>query len=180
MKKESRYVEISSDQSTVFILPVKSSCFAGNRGYCNHLMALLFELADYSLYLLDFVPEEICSTNKKKQLGILSEATTLKDPIMISPIRVTMIRKVLVVLYMTRDDVKPIFRKFLIFIKKLMERDKRTRVAHAINLNLKNKYETQCSDFVIGSTLSHQLLVPESHITLVTTSIAQVKQIIYS
>ena len=61
-----------------------------------------------------------------------------------------------------------------------MERDKRTRVAHAINLNLKNKYETQCSDFVIGSTLSHQLLVPESHITLVTTSIAQVKQIIYS
>ena len=32
---------------------------AGKSGYCNHVMALLFELADYSLNQLKHIPEEI-------------------------------------------------------------------------------------------------------------------------
>ena len=33
------------------------SCPAGKSGYCNHVMALLLELADYSLRGLKRVPE---------------------------------------------------------------------------------------------------------------------------
>ena len=32
---------------------------AGNSTYCNHVMGLLFEIADYSLHQLSRVPEEI-------------------------------------------------------------------------------------------------------------------------
>ena len=44
------------------INPVKAgcSCPAGKSGYCNHVMALLFELTDYSLNQLKAIPEALC------------------------------------------------------------------------------------------------------------------------
>ena len=39
---------------------------AGKSGYCNHLMALLFKLADYSLSQLKSVPEEVAITSKNR------------------------------------------------------------------------------------------------------------------
>ena len=49
-----------------------------------------------------------------------------------------------------------------------MQKDKRIGFAHAIDLNLVAKSKAKCGDFVIGSTLSHQLLPLESHITVIT------------
>ena len=49
-----------------------------------------------------------------------------------------------------------------------MQKDKRIRFAHAIDLNLVAKSKTQYGGFVTGSTLSHQLLTLESHITVIT------------
>ena len=67
MKKEFRNMEVSLDRNTGFVTAAKCSCPAGNSGYCNHIMALLFELADYSLNQLDCVPEEISCTSKNRQ-----------------------------------------------------------------------------------------------------------------
>ena len=40
------------------IIFAKYSCPAGESGYCNHIMALLFEIVDYSLHQLISIPEE--------------------------------------------------------------------------------------------------------------------------
>ena len=79
-------MEVSLDQNTGFVTAAKYSCPAGNSGYCNHIMVLLFELANYSLNQVDCVPEEILCTSKNRQWGIPSEAQTFKDPIIKSPI----------------------------------------------------------------------------------------------
>ena len=53
-------------------LEAKCDCPAGNLGYCNHIMALLFELADYSLSELKTVPVEIACTSKSRQWDVPS------------------------------------------------------------------------------------------------------------
>ena len=45
---------------------------AGNSGSCNHAVALLLELADYSLRGLKKVPEEKACTSVARQWGIPS------------------------------------------------------------------------------------------------------------
>ena len=73
MKEEFRNMEVSLDRSTGFVSAAKCSCPAGNRGYCNHIMAILFELPDYSLNQLDSVTE-ISYTNKNRQWGIYKKS----------------------------------------------------------------------------------------------------------
>lgn len=73
MKKEFREVEVSLNRETGLLVSSKCSCPAGKSGYCNHVMALLFELADYSLNQFKIVPEEIACTSKSRQWGIPGE-----------------------------------------------------------------------------------------------------------
>ena len=74
MKEEFRNMEVSLDRSTGFVTAAKCSCPASNRGYCNRIMAILFELPDYSLNQLDSVTEEISYTNKNRQWGIYKKS----------------------------------------------------------------------------------------------------------
>ena len=46
------------------------SCPAGLSGYCNHIMALLLELADYSLNSFKVVPSEIACTSTLRKWGV--------------------------------------------------------------------------------------------------------------
>ena len=46
------------------------SCPAGKLGYCNHIMALLLEIADYSLHQYQVIPEEIACTSRLRQWGL--------------------------------------------------------------------------------------------------------------
>ena len=46
MKKGSRDVVVVLDRSSAIVSEAKYMCPAGNSGYCNHVMALLLELAD--------------------------------------------------------------------------------------------------------------------------------------
>ena len=46
------------------------TCPAGKSGYCNHIMVLMFEIANYSLHQLKTVPEETSFTSKKRQWGV--------------------------------------------------------------------------------------------------------------
>ena len=57
-------------------------CPAGNSGYWNHIMAVLYELADYSLYSLKSIPLELACTSKIRQWGIPGEKYSRKAPVM--------------------------------------------------------------------------------------------------
>ena len=59
MKKELRTIRLNLNINTGYVNNAMCSCPAGLSGYCNHVMALLLELADYSLNQLQNVPEEL-------------------------------------------------------------------------------------------------------------------------
>ena len=67
MKKEKRSVAVKLCTTTRKVLDGSCSCPAGKSGYCNHVMALLLELADYSLRQLKSVPEGIVCTSRLRQ-----------------------------------------------------------------------------------------------------------------
>ena len=80
-------MKVSLDGNIAFAMAAKCSCPAANSGSCSHIMAILFELADYSLNQVNCVPEEISCTSKNRQWGIPSEAQTFRDPIIKSRIK---------------------------------------------------------------------------------------------
>ena len=63
------------------VLNDSCSCPAGKSGYCNHVMALLLELADYSLRQFKSVPEGIVCASRLRQWGVPGE-TMQKAPVM--------------------------------------------------------------------------------------------------
>ena len=58
------------------------TCPAGRSGYCNHVMGLLFELADYSLQQLKVVPEDGACTSKLRQWGVPSNKFKFPKPVL--------------------------------------------------------------------------------------------------
>ena len=56
MKKEKRFVEVYLCRKSSKVISSHCSCPAGNSGYCNHIMAMLYEIADYSLHSFKSVP----------------------------------------------------------------------------------------------------------------------------
>ena len=70
MKKDFRKVFIKLSQTNGEVQQGYCTCPAGLSGYCNHVMALLLEVADYSLNQLKSVPEEITCTSRLRQWGI--------------------------------------------------------------------------------------------------------------
>ena len=63
MKKELRNVRIQLCKRTGEVYKATCSCPAGKSGYCNHVMALLYETAKYSLNQLTEVPQEKACTS---------------------------------------------------------------------------------------------------------------------
>ena len=58
-EKEKRSVIVQLDKTLGEVKSAKCSSPAEKSGYCNHVMAPLFKLADYSLNQLKHIPEEI-------------------------------------------------------------------------------------------------------------------------
>ena len=73
MKKEKRSVAVKLSTITSKVLDSSCSCPAGKSGYCNHMMARLLELADYSLSQFKSVPEGIACTSRLHQWVIPGE-----------------------------------------------------------------------------------------------------------
>ena len=63
------------------------SCPASKSGYCNHVMALLLELADYSLRGLKEVPEEKACTSVTRQWEIHGNKDFPKAPVISTTIK---------------------------------------------------------------------------------------------
>ena len=79
--KTERDVLVALDRSAGNGLSAKCTCPAGQSGYCNHVMALLFKIADYSLNQLECVPEDISCTSRLRQWGVSGESSN-KAPVM--------------------------------------------------------------------------------------------------
>ena len=160
MKKEFREVKVSLNRETGLVVLSKCSCPAGNSGYCNHVMALLFELADYSLHQLETVPEETACTSKSRQWGIPGQSGATKVPAMTRTVKKLCDKRgISCTLYdarinESRSDLKI---RALELQGKLQQKDERIGFAHCIDMSLTQKTCTKFGEFSVGSTLSHQL-----------------------
>ena len=81
MKKEKRSVAVKLSAISSKVLDDSCSCPAWKSGYCNHMIALLLELADYSLSQFKFIPKEYASTSRLRQWGVPGEIMQ-KAPVM--------------------------------------------------------------------------------------------------
>ena len=70
MKKELRHVRIQLYKRTGEVYKAKCSCPAGKSGYCNHVMALLYKIAEYSLNQLTEIPQENACTSVLRKWGV--------------------------------------------------------------------------------------------------------------
>ena len=87
MKKEYHSQNITLQYETGDIISAYCSCKAGKSSYCNHIMALLPDLAEYSLYELTEVPSEVAGTRKARKWGIPDEKDFPKEPILSTTIQ---------------------------------------------------------------------------------------------
>lgn len=67
MKKEKRRVAVKLNRRDRKVELSFCNCPAGSRGYCNHVMKLLFEITDSSLHHLSRVPKVMTCTSRLSQ-----------------------------------------------------------------------------------------------------------------
>ena len=82
MKNKTRMMNIVIDKKASNVVKGHYTCPAGKSDYCNHIMALLFEIADYLLRQLKTVPEEASCTSKKRQCGVPTDKQKYPLPVM--------------------------------------------------------------------------------------------------
>jgi hypothetical protein len=172
MKKDIWEVTVHISQNSSQVIYACCSCPAGMSGYCNHVMALLLELADYSTKLLKKVPTEISCTSKQRQWGIPGEKKRYKAPIMSSIIKKENNKRGI---KSTLYDPRLLFNeqymnlKVLEIQKKLIEVNYKIGFAHVVPPIHTYKYvNTRFGPFPTGSPLSMHLQVVEPHFEIVS------------
>ena len=82
MKKEKHFVEAYLCRKYSKFKSSHCSCPAGNSGYYNHIMVMLYGIANYFLLSLTSVPLELACTSKIRQWGVPGERYCRKAPVM--------------------------------------------------------------------------------------------------
>ena len=80
-KKIKRDIVVTIPRKTSKVEKAKCSCLGGASCYCNHMIAVLFEIADYFLKGLTEVPQEVSFTSQARNYGIPGESDPFKEPI---------------------------------------------------------------------------------------------------
>lgn len=93
MKKVHRVVEVQLNRRNGEVEHAKCNCPAGMSGYCNHVMALLLELAEYSLNNLKRVPTEKACTSVLRKWGVPGNKETVKYPVMKTVLHSSVMKK---------------------------------------------------------------------------------------
>ena len=87
-------MSITIDRKTGLVISGSCTCPAGKSGSCNHVMAILFELADYSLRGLRTVPKEKACTSTLQKWGVPGENSShLKEPVMKTTVQKSVSKK---------------------------------------------------------------------------------------
>ena len=170
MKAEKRQMNISLNLKTGSVIKGNCTCPAGKSGYCNHVMALLFQLADYSLHQIKTVPTEVACTNKHRQWGIPSDKYKYPMPVMHTKIFGDKKRGYKCTLYDPRLNAttQNNAEKYISLQNVLKEKDSRIGYAHVIDTE-HPLTQTQYGLFHIGSPLSYQLSVFENDFKILST-----------
>ena len=79
MKREFHLQKVSLFLDSGEVAISSCSCKAGKSGYCNYVMALLIEVAEYSLHQFKEIPEERACTEKARRWGIPGEKDFPKE-----------------------------------------------------------------------------------------------------
>ena len=160
MKKVIRKVFHSINRATSMMSSADCSCPAGKSGYCNHVMALLLELADYSLRGLKKVPEEKACTSVARQWGIPGNKDLPKAPVMSTTIKKQADKQgISSTLYDPRIyvDNERFMQKVKKFKLQIMNIDKRIGFGHCIPHETVDYVNTKYGDFPLGSPISFHL-----------------------
>ena len=72
IKREITLIDFGRNKVNCVTIFAKCSCPAGESGYCNDVMVLLFQIADYSLHQLISVSEEKECTTMTQRLSVPS------------------------------------------------------------------------------------------------------------
>ena len=160
MKKDLRKVFVSINRATSMVSSADCSCPAGKSGHCNHVMALLLELADYSLRGLKKVPEEKACTSVARQWGIPGNKDLPKAPVMSTTIKKQADKQgISSTLYDPRIyvDNERFMQKVKKFKLQIMNIDKRIGFGHCIPHETVDYVNTKYGDFPLGSPISFHL-----------------------
>ena len=87
MKKLVRNILVMLNRKHEEVENVSCSCPAGKSDVCNHVMALLFELAEYSLKQLESILDEPACTSQLRKWGVPGELQSHKEPVMSASIQ---------------------------------------------------------------------------------------------
>ena len=87
MKQLFRNVSVTLDRHSGAVCKAFCDCAAGRSGYCNHVMALLLQLASFSLTGITTVPDKVACTSMARQWGIPGEKDSKKAPVMSTSIQ---------------------------------------------------------------------------------------------
>ena len=173
MKKITRSIIVHLSRRNSSVEKATCSCPAGLSGYCNHVMAALFELADYSLNSFKSVPSESACTSQLRKWGVPGNKeqqkypvlkTTLQSDIKTNGVRSTLYNPCLqynascstTAIKDLQDDLQKINEKI--------------GFAHVIPEAFKSSTElTRFGQHFIGSPLSHQLLPLERNFLVIAT-----------
>ena len=161
MKKEKRFVEVHLCRKSSKVISSHYSFPARNSGYSNHIMAILYEIADYYLHSLKFIPLELACTSKIRQWGVPGEKYYRK-----APVTETIIQKreksrgITCTLYDPRRNKNPtVLRKSAMDLKaKLQSEDSRIDFSHCNFFMESNKgTSTDFGVFPTGPIIAQQL-----------------------
>ena len=157
--KEKRSAALKLNTITSKVLDGSCSWPAGKSGYCNHVMALLLQLADYSLSQFKSVPEEFACTNRLCQWGVPGE-TTQKAPVMETNVQKQPRSKgITSTLYDPHkvDDHAINWQKINLLKERLTERNNKTPFLTCVPPNVMGRKKIRYGMFQIGSPLSFHL-----------------------
>ena len=170
MKKEKRFVELHLCRKSSEVISSHCSCPAGNSGYCNCIIAMFYEIADYSLHSLKSVPLELTCTSKIREWGVPGEKYCRKTLVMETVIQKReKSRGITCTLYDPRRNKNPtVLRNSAMALKtKLQSKDSRIGFSHC-NFFMENDEGTSTGFglFPTGSTIAQQLNSVEFDIKL--------------
>ena len=182
MKKEKRRVRVKLNRRNGKVESGSCTCPAGNSAYYNHVMGLLFEIADYSLHQLSKVPAEISCRSRLRQWGSPGDKYTPKSPIMQTVVKkLPAKRGISSTLYVPRKTQALSVERLSKMQSELRNINTRIGFSNCIPpaTNTTKMQNTMHEQFIVGSPLSFHLN-PIEHTTKTKSNIVSIEKPLYT
>ena len=135
MKQELINVYVALKNKTGKVDITHCYCPAGKSGYYNHIMALLIQLAEYSMSGIERIPDVIACTSSARQWSIPGNKEVRKGPVMTTAVRKEVSKLgINCTLYDPRlnSNADAFHKKVGIFQQTLFDEDPKIGLAHCI------------------------------------------------